>query len=113
VPAEPAVEPPAVAESRDAAEPAVQELRSGSGHLQSASVVAGVHVDAQDGEAGELADLMVDERTWQIHRVVVKRRDDGVLVLLPTDAVAGADWHERRAALALALDAVAAATRLE
>jgi uncharacterized protein YrrD len=44
----------------------------GDEHLRSASRVIGHHVMARDGEAGCVADFVVDEDAWTIHDIIVE-----------------------------------------
>jgi uncharacterized protein YrrD len=41
-------------------------------HLRSARVVAGYNVEASDGVVGEVADFLIDARTWVIREIVVE-----------------------------------------
>jgi hypothetical protein len=60
-----AAEPPASAEAASAPE-------AGDPHLRSAREVVGYVVVATDGDAGHLADLLIDEDTWTIAAMLVR-----------------------------------------
>lgn len=98
----PVVEPAELA-TPGPAETAVEDARSGSGHLQSASVVAGVRVEAGD-ETGELVDLLVDESTWQVPYLAVQGGHGAGPIRVPAAAVRSAHWDDRRIVLDRALD---------
>jgi hypothetical protein len=55
----------------------------------SARKAVGFRIIAEDGPAGRIADLLVDEATWSIHYIVANRRDafGSRRVLLPPDWV--------------------------
>jgi hypothetical protein len=41
-------------------------------HLRSARVVQGYNVEATDGAVGEIADFLIDEKTWGLREIVVE-----------------------------------------
>lgn len=101
LPLDPAPASADIASAVDA--PGVEDARSGAGRLQSASVVAGVRVEVDGRADGELADLLVDESTWQVPFLEV-RADTERLVRLPTSTVIGTYWDERRVTVGRPLD---------
>ena len=41
-------------------------------HLRSTKDVAGYHIHASDGEIGHVTDFMIDDRSWEIQRLVIE-----------------------------------------
>lgn len=63
-------------------------------HLRSAGEVMGYSVEASDGSAGRVEDLLVDDVSWRVHHIMVDTRSwwPGGEVLIPADLVAAIDW---------------------
>jgi len=91
-------------------EPDVDEPQT---HLRSLDEVRGygVYATGKDGDehVGRLADLIIDDRTWEIRQLVVdtSRLPLSKRVLLPASVIEGIDWAERR------IQAGVAAERIE
>src|SRR6185295_8038846 len=77
-------------------------------HLRSSEVVSGCTIEAPDGTAGRVEDLIIDATSWTIAGVVVGM--PGWLhshqVLLPPQAVESIDWPYRKVRVRLARDAI-------
>ena len=52
--------------------PTAAKQRGVDSHLRSARVVRGYKVEANDGAIGEIADFLVDGRTWVLREIVVE-----------------------------------------
>jgi hypothetical protein len=67
-------------------------------HLRSISDVTGYHIQATDGEAGRVADFLVQTEGWVIRYLVVNTRQGlpGRKILVSPAWVAGVDWEEKR-----------------
>jgi hypothetical protein len=89
-----------------------QLRRSASGpdecHLRSSNAVIGHRVEAIDGGVGHLMDLLVDDRTWKIHYLVVRTRNwwRGRRLLVEPRAVSRVSWSERTVAVHTSRQAV-------
>ena len=72
-------------------------------HLRSSRDLVGYAIRAVDGEAGEVDDLVVDDKTWTITDVVVDthRWLPGKKVLVPPSAVETIDLERRQVDLRL------------
>jgi sporulation protein YlmC with PRC-barrel domain len=72
-------------------------------HLRSSRELVGYAIRAVDGEAGEVEDLLVDDKTWEITDVVVDTRRwlPGKKVLVPPSAVEAIDLQRRQLDLRL------------
>ena len=46
-------------------------------HLRSTNAVSGYHVQASDGEIGNVEDFIVDEETWAIRYLIINTRNYG------------------------------------
>jgi sporulation protein YlmC with PRC-barrel domain len=67
-------------------------------NLRSANEVIGYSVEAQDGGAGKVQDLLVDDRSWKVMHFVIDTRTwwPGGEVLIPADQAAAIDWPRKQ-----------------
>lgn len=72
-------------------------------HLRSSRELVGYAIRAVDGEAGEVEDLLVDDKTWAITDVIVDTRRwlPGKKLLVPPSAVETIDLERRQVGLRL------------
>lgn len=84
-------------------------------HLRSLSEILGYTVDAHDGEAGNIADLMVDDDGWMIRYLVVDTGGwlPGRKVLLAPTWLQELNWPEKRAVVDLTREAIEASPEYE
>lgn len=84
--------------------------RPGDPHLRSADAVSGYHIQATDGEIGHIEGLIVDDRDWQIHDVIVDTRNwlPGRRTLVSPDRFKRFDWEEAKAEVAMSREAIKA-----
>jgi sporulation protein YlmC with PRC-barrel domain len=77
-------------------------------HLRSAEELRGYHVEASDGDAGKLVDVLIDVRSWSLSALIVDTHPwwFGGKVLLPPAAVQSIDWAGRAVRLGLSRDAL-------
>ena len=66
-------------------------------HLRSAREILGYHVQAEDGMAGHVEDLLVDDESYEVRAIVVNTGSAGLghRVLLAPSEVARVSWEER------------------
>jgi hypothetical protein len=86
-----------------------EELQAArSTHLRSAAEVRGYRVEASDGDAGKLADLMIDERSWSICALVVDAHPwwFGGKAMVSPSAVQAIEWGERELHLRITREAL-------
>ncbi|MGH9665159.1 MAG: PRC-barrel domain containing protein, partial [Bryobacteraceae bacterium] len=82
--------------------PASIELPSvqvqGDPHLRSCREIAGYTAAASDGELGDIADMIIDQRTWSIRYIVVSTGSwlAGHKLLVGTQTAASVSWSDRR-----------------
>jgi hypothetical protein len=79
----------------DSSSVAVVDEPAGELRLCSAGLLCGCDILAQDGGFGHVRDLVIDDRTWQIHGLVVHTRKwwpGGKKVLIEVDHVGDVDW---------------------
>lgn len=71
-----------------------QDQPPSGNHLRSANEVIGYSVEASNGSAGRVEDLLVDDTSWKVHHIVVDTTSwwPGGEVLVPADLVAAIDW---------------------
>jgi len=72
--------------------------------LCSSAAVIGCGIEATDGEIGSVADLVVDDETWEITDVLVDSRHwlPGRLLLISPQVIERIDWPEKKVRLRLA-----------
>jgi sporulation protein YlmC with PRC-barrel domain len=77
-------------------------------HLRSSTDVTGYAVEASDGAIGHIEDLLVDERSWQIHNLVIDTRNwlPGRKVLVLPNSIEAIDWNTRQVRLRLTRAAI-------
>jgi sporulation protein YlmC with PRC-barrel domain len=77
---------------------------AGDARLRSSAEVIGCGIEARDGAIGEVADLVVDDETWEITDVLVDSRRwlPGKLLLISPEAIERIDWPEKKVHLRLA-----------
>jgi hypothetical protein len=70
--------------------------QSGDSHLRSARAVNGYAVEASDGTVGEIADFLIDGRTWVIREIVVECGHwyAGKKVIVSTDKVSRISYDQ-------------------
>ena len=73
-------------------------------HLRSSAEVIGCGIEARDGAIGSVADLVVDDETWEITDVLVDSRQwlPGKLLLISPEVIERIDWPEKKVHLRLA-----------
>jgi hypothetical protein len=73
-------------------------------NLRSSVAVIGCDIEATDGGVGSVADLVVDDETWEITDVLVDSRDwlPGRLLLISPQMIERIDWPEKKVHLRLA-----------
>src|SRR5450755_2529630 len=78
--------------------PSIDEAKqqSGDSHLRSARAVNGYAVEASDGTVGEIADFLIDGRTWVIREIVVECGHwyAGKKVIVSTDKVSRISYDQ-------------------
>jgi sporulation protein YlmC with PRC-barrel domain len=75
-----------------------------SAHLHSSAAVIGCRIEARDGAIGRVADLVVDDETWEITDVLVDSRPwlPGRMLLISPQVIERIDWPEKKVHLRLA-----------
>ena len=75
-----------------------------SENLRSSAEVIGCGIEARDGVVGQVADLVVDDETWEITDVLVDSRQwlPGKLLLISPEVIERIDWPEKTVHLRLA-----------
>ena len=65
-------------------------------HLRSARVVKGYKVEASDGAIGEIADFLIDGRTWVLREIVVESGHwySGKEIRIPTEKISRISYDE-------------------
>jgi sporulation protein YlmC with PRC-barrel domain len=73
-------------------------------HLHSSAAVIGCRIEARDGAVGRVADLVVDDETWEITDVLVDSRQwlPGRMLLISPQVIERIDWPEKKVLLRLA-----------
>lgn len=73
-------------------------------NLRSSVEVIGCGIEATDGEIGSVADLVIDDETWEITDVLVDSRHwlPGRLLLISPQVIERIDWPQKKLHLRLA-----------
>ena len=83
--------------------------------LRSSAEVIGCGIEARDGAVGRVADLVVDDETWEITDVLVDSRQwlPGRLLLISPHAIDRIDWPEKTVHLRLAREDILQAPQVQ
>jgi hypothetical protein len=73
-------------------------------HLRSAREVAGYHIEAADGQIGQVTGFLVDDRSWAIRELLVETGHwySGKEIRIPTGKVERISYRESRVYVKLA-----------
>jgi sporulation protein YlmC with PRC-barrel domain len=84
-------------------------------NLRSSVEVIGCGIEATDGAVGSVADLVVDDETWEITDVLVDSRQwlPGKLLLISPEVIERIDWPEKKVHLRLAREDILQAPEVE
>jgi len=84
-------------------------------HLRSSAEVIGCGIEARDGAIGSVADLVVDDETWEITDVLVDSRQwlPGKLLLISPEVIERIDWPEKKVHLRLAREDILQAPEVQ
>lgn len=87
----------------------------GDPHLRSEREVRGYHIEATDGEIGQVDDFLVDDTGWTIRYMVADIGSwfSGKRVLLSPDWITHIDWPARKIAVSIGREQVKAAPPYE
>ena len=83
--------------------------------LRSSTEVIGCGIEARDGAIGCVADLVVDDETWEITDVLVDSRQwlPGKLLLISPEVIERIDWPEKTVHLRLAREDILQAPEVQ
>ena len=83
--------------------------------LRSSAEVIGCGIEARDGVIGSVADLVVDDETWEITDVLVDSRRwlPGKLLLISPEVIERIDWPEKTLHLRLAREDILRAPQVQ
>jgi sporulation protein YlmC with PRC-barrel domain len=77
-------------------------------HLRSCNAVIGYHIEAADGEIGQVQDMLVDDETWALRYLVVKTSNGwlGQQVVIAPSWVQAVSWEDQKVVTKLTRDAI-------
>ena len=77
-------------------------------HLRSTNVMSGYHIQASDGEIGNVEDFIVDDDTWAIRYLIINTRDwwSGKEVLVSPKLIERVSRDESKVFVNLAREAI-------
>jgi len=89
--------------SREAA-----EKKEWDPHLRSTNVVSGYHIQASDGEIGNVEDFIVDDDTWVIRYLTINTRNwwPGKEILVSPKLIERVSWDESKVFVNLSREAI-------
>ena len=91
------------------------KARHQNAHLRSGNAVMRYYVHASDGDIGHVQGILVDERSWAIHYVIVDTSNWwlGHQVLIAPEWIDGIDWAESKVVVDLTRQSVKDAPRYD
>jgi uncharacterized protein YrrD len=107
-PRRPGVVPGTLAGAESEEEPWWDQSTEGDPHLRSTEEVTGYHIQARDGEVGDVEDFLVDDDAWAVRYVVVDtgRWLPGKKVLVSPEWIQSVDWRESKVHVDLSRDTI-------
>jgi hypothetical protein len=77
-------------------------------HLRSTNAVSGYHIQASDGEIGNVEDFIVDDETWAIRYLIINTRNwwPGKEVLVSPKLIDRVSWDESKVFVNLTREAI-------
>lgn len=88
-----------------------ERQRNDDPHLRSGEAVVGHHLQATDGDIGQVEGLLIDDETWAIRYLVVDTSNwwGGHQVLIAPQWITGVRWSDRSVTVDLTRESVKAA----
>jgi uncharacterized protein YrrD len=76
--------------------PTAASQRRVDSRLRSARIVQGYNVEASDGNIGQIADFLIDGRTWVVREIVVEAGHwySGKEICIPTEKISRISYYE-------------------
>jgi len=77
-------------------------------HLRSTNVVSGYHIQASDGEIGNVEDFIIEDETWAIRYLIINTRNwwPGKEVLVSPKLIDRVSWDESKVFVNLTREAI-------
>jgi uncharacterized protein YrrD len=77
-------------------------------HLRSTNAVSGYHIQASDGEIGNVEDFIVDDQTWAIRYLIINTRNwwPGKEVLVSPKLIERVSWDQSKVFVNLTREAI-------
>lgn len=87
---------------------AAQFDRDGDPHLRSCNAVNGYHIQASDGEIGQVAGFLIDDATWSIRYMIVNTSNwwVGHKVLVSPEWIDAVSWADSKVKVALSRQSI-------
>jgi hypothetical protein len=75
-------------------------------HLRSTQAVTGYHIQSVDGEIGHVSSFLVDDRSWEIHELVIETGHwySGKEILIPPSKVERISYGESKVFVNLTME---------
>ena len=86
----------------------VAEKKEWDPHLRSTNAVSGYHIQASDGEIGNVEDFIVDDQTWAIRYLIINTRNwwPGKEVLVSPKLIERVSWDASKVFVNLSREAI-------
>jgi uncharacterized protein YrrD len=77
-------------------------------HLRSTNAVSGYHIQATDGEIGNVEDFIIDDEAWAIRYLIINTRNwwPGKVVLVSPKLIKQVSWDESKVFVSLTREAI-------
>lgn len=99
---------PYIVRDREAFSREEAEKKEWDPHLRSTNAVSGYHIQASDGEVGNVEDFIVDDQTWAIRYLIINTRNwwPGKEVLVSPKLIERVSWGESKVFVNLSREAI-------
>ena len=99
---------PYIVRDREAFSREEAEKKEWDPHLRSTNAVSGYHIQASDGEIGNVEDFIIDDETWAIRYLIINTRNwwQGKEVLVSPKLIERVSWDESKVFVNLSRDAI-------
>ena len=99
---------PIIERDREKWKESTQAEKKWDPHLRSTNAVSGYHVQASDGEIGNVEDFIIDEEAWAIRYLIINTRNwwPGKVVLVSPRWIERVSWGELKVFVNLTREAI-------
>ena len=99
---------PSIVRDREKWNLSTQSEKDWDPHLRSTNVVSGYHIQATDGEIGNVEDFIIDDETWAIRYLIINTQNwwPGKEILVSPKWIDRVSWNESKVFVNLTREAI-------